>query len=64
MMLHPDRDQILQILPLGEYPGDKRNVNRVKLGGSMETEFGDVEELYEGEQIGERISGFKANMEK
>lgn len=32
MMLHPDRDQKLHILPLGEYPGDKRNVNRETLG--------------------------------
>ena len=30
MMLHPDRDQKLQILPLEEYTGDERNVNRVK----------------------------------
>ena len=37
MMHHPDRDQKLHILPLGEYPGNKRNVNRVKLGDSMES---------------------------
>ena len=37
MMLHPDRDQKLQILPLAEYPRDKRAVNKFKQGRSMES---------------------------
>jgi len=36
-MLHPDRNQKLHILPLWEFPGDKRDFYRVKLGGSMES---------------------------
>jgi len=31
MMLHPDRDQKLHNLPLGEFPGDKRDFYRVKM---------------------------------
>ena len=53
------------ILPLGEYPGN--NVWLIELNWDVPwngTESNLFDDVYEGQVIGENISGFKANKER